>query len=163
MTQNRISMTFEAERLERIDSALTALETDLDLLIALTVDERMELVKMGTKSRAFCATAMAVAQQHAGLMPRDFDIDAFRQDHMALDALRLRAARLAHIVQRVTDTELALGSDLMAASLEVYGVIKVAGKDKGVDEARRELSQRFVRRNRTASPDEPVGSSGSNG
>ncbi|MEJ2789695.1 MULTISPECIES: hypothetical protein [unclassified Pseudoxanthomonas] len=163
MTQNRISMTFEAERLERIDSALTALETDLDLLIALTVEERSDLVKMGNKSRAFCTSALAVAEQHAGLMPRDFNYDAFRQDHAALEALRPRAARLAHLMQRVSDTELALGSDLMAASLEVYGVIKVAGKDKGVDEARRELSQRFVRRNRTASPDEPVGSSGSNG
>lgn len=163
MTQNRIAMTFQPDRLERIDGSLTALEADLDLLIALTVEERSDLVKMGNKSRAFCTSALAVAEQHAGLMPRDFNYDAFRQDHAALEALRPRAARLAHLMQRVSDTELALGSDLMAASLEVYGVIKVAGKDKGVDEARRELSQRFVRRNRTASPDEPVGSSGSNG
>lgn len=152
MTQNRITMTFEADRLERIDGSLTALEADLDLLIALTVDERSDLVKMGTKSRAFCATALAVAQQHAGLMPRDFDIDAFRQDHLAVEALRPRAARLAHLLQRVSDTELALGSDLMAASLEVYGVIRVAGKDKGVDDARRELAARFVRRSAASAP-----------
>ena len=44
--------------------------------------------------------------------------------------------------------------DLMAAALEVYGVLKVAGKDKGVDEARRELASRFARRKATA---EPVG------
>lgn len=146
MTQNRISMMFEADRLERIDGSLTALEADLDLLIALTIDERSDLVKMGNKSRAFCTSALAVAQQHAGLMPRDFDFDAFRHDHLALEALRPRAARLAHLMQRAADTELALGSDLMAASLEVYGVIKVAGKDKGVDEARRELASRFSRR-----------------
>ncbi|KRA41848.1 hypothetical protein [Pseudoxanthomonas sp. Root630] len=60
-------------------------------------------------------------------------------------------------MQRTADTELALGSDLMAASLEVYGVIKVAGKDKGVDEARRELASRFVRRNASPAP-EPAGS-----
>ena len=109
---------------------------------------------MGHKSRAFCATALSVAEQHAGLMPRDFDIDAFRQDHLALELLRPRAARLAHLMQRMADTELALGSDLMAAALEVYGVLKVAGKDKGVDEARRELASRFARRKATA---EPVG------
>jgi len=84
---------------------------------------------------------------------------AARQDHAALEALRPRAARLAHLMQRVSDTELALGSDLMAASLEVYGVIKVAGKDKGVDEARRELSARFARRR--AAPD-PTGEAGGN-
>lgn len=146
MTQNRIALTFQPDRLERIDGALAALEADLDLLIALTVEERSDLVKMGNKSRAFCTSALAVAQQHAGLMPRDFDFEAFRQDHLALDALRPRAARLAHLMQRASDTELALGSDLMNAALEVYGVIKVAGKDKGVDEARRELASRFSRR-----------------
>ena len=159
MTQNRIAMTFQPDRLERIDGSLTALEADLDLLIALTVEERSDLVKMGNKSRAFCTSALSVAEQHAGLMPRDFDYDTFRQDHAALEALRPRAARLAHLMQRVSDTELALGSDLMAASLEVYGVIKVAGKDKGVDEARRELSARFARRRATP---EPTGEAGGN-
>ena len=152
MTQNRISMTFEPDRLERIDGSLTALEADLDLLIALTIAERQELVKMGSKSRAFCDSALAVAQQHAGLMPRDFDFDAFRHDHLALEALRPRAARCMRWASRAADTELALGSDLMAASLEVYGVIKVAGKDKGVDDARRELSSRFVRRSAASAP-----------
>lgn len=163
MTQNRISLTLDPTTVERILASITALEADLQQLVALTNDERRDLFKMGTKSQAFCTTALSVAEQHAGIMPRDFDLAAFQQDHMALDALRPCSLRLAHLYQRVTDTELALGSDLMAASLEVYGVIKVAGKDKGVDEARRELSQRFVRRNRTASPDEPGGSSGGNG
>ncbi|HVL07847.1 MAG TPA: hypothetical protein VM512_01605 [Burkholderiaceae bacterium] len=146
MTQNRITLTLDPDRIERIDASLSALEADLDALIALTVAERRELFKMGSKSHAFCTAALDVAQQHAGLMPRDFDIQEFLRDHQALDVLRPRALRLAHLSQRMADTELALGSDLMAASLEVYGVTKVAGKDKGVDEARRELASRFSRR-----------------
>ena len=152
MTQSLVNMTFEPDRLERIDGSLRALEADFDLLIALTADERMELLKLGTRSHAFCERALELAEQHAGLMPRDFDIDAFRQDHLALELLRPRAARLAHLMQRMADTELALGSDLMAAALEVYGVLKVAGKDKGVDEARRELASRFARRKATSEP-----------
>lgn len=149
MTQNRIAMTFQTDRLERIDGSLTALEADLDLLIALTPDERLELVKMGDKSRAFCDKALEVAGQHAGLMPRDFDLEAFRQDHLALAALRPRLARMAYLMQRMEDTERALSSDVMAASLEVYGVLKVAGKDKGVDDARNALASRFNRRRST--------------
>ena len=159
MTQNRISLTLDPTTVERILASITALEADLQQLVALTNDERRDLFKMGTKSQAFCTTALSVAEQHAGIMPRDFDLAAFQQDHMALDALRPCSLRLAHLYQRVTDTELALGSDLMAASLEVYGVIKVAGKDKGVDEARRELSARFARRR--AAP-EPTGEPGGN-
>ncbi|MBA3929959.1 MAG: hypothetical protein C0521_10285 [Xanthomonas sp.] len=129
-----------------MDGSLIALEADLDLLIALTPEERLELVKMGDKSRAFCEKALEVAGQHAGLMPRDFDIEAFRQDHLALAALRPRLARMAYLMQRMEDTERALGSDIMAAALEVYGVLKVAGKDQGVDEARNALAERFSRR-----------------
>ena len=110
MTQNRIAMTFQPDRLERIDGSLNALEADLDLLIALTVEERQDLVKMGHKSRAFCATALSVAEQHAGLMPRDFDIDAFRQDHLALELLRPRAARLAESWLRLRRSPCALMS-----------------------------------------------------
>lgn len=146
MTQNRIAMTFQTDRLERIDGSLIALEADLDLLIALTPEERLELLKMADKSRAFCEKALEVAGQHAGLMPRDFDIEAFRQDHLALAALRPRLARMAYLMQRMEDTERALGSDIMAAALEVYGVLKVAGKDQGVDEARNALAERFSRR-----------------
>lgn len=155
MTQNRIAMTFQTDRLERIDGSLTALEADLDLLIALTQDERLELVKMGDRSRAFCEKALEVAGQHAGLMPRDFNIDAFRQDHLALAALRPRLARMAHLMQRMEDTERALGSDIMAAALEVYGVLKVAGKDQGVDEARNALAERFSRRRATTGATPP--------
>lgn len=156
MTQNRIAMTFQTDRLERIDGSLTSLEADLDLLIALTVEERQDLVKMGDKSRAFCEKALEVAEQHAGLMPRDFDIGAFRQDHLALAALRPRLARMAYLMQRMEDTERALGSDIMAAALEVYGVLKVAGKDKGVDEARNALAERFNRRRAAASAPPPT-------
>ena len=70
MTQNRIAMTFQPDRLERIDGSLAALEADLDLLIALTVEERQDLVKMGHKSRAFCATALSVMARGPGVRPR---------------------------------------------------------------------------------------------
>lgn len=113
----------------------------------LEINEILQLTeRLGDKSRAFCEKALEVAGQHAGLMPRDFDIEAFRQDHLALAALRPRLARMAHLMQRMEDTERALGSDIMAAGLEIYGVLKVAGRDKGVDDARNALAERFSRR-----------------
>ena len=41
---------------------------------------------------------------------------------------------------------MALGSDLMTASLEGYAVLKVAGKGAGLDGMRQMLSERFARR-----------------
>jgi hypothetical protein len=96
-------------------------------------------MKMGENFEAFCRAALNVAQQHSGVLARDFDIAAFQRDQQALYALRPRILRIAHLCQRLMGTELALGSDQMVASLEVYGVLKVSGKGKSLDEARRNL------------------------
>ncbi len=45
----------------------------------------------------------------------------------------------------MTDTHMALGSDLMTNALEGYAVLKVAGKGEGLDSLRRMLSARFNR------------------
>ncbi|MCR6625282.1 MAG: hypothetical protein NVV67_03170 [Pseudoxanthomonas sp.] len=84
-----------------------------------------------------------MAQQHIGIMARDFDLEGFQRDQQALDLLRPRILRIAHLYQRMIDTEMALGSDLMAASLEVYGAVKGSGKGKSLDEARRNLAGRW--------------------
>ena len=145
MSKNRISVSFTPDAVQRIALSLSGLEADLAALIALSKEERRDMFKMGTKSHAFCTTALNVAEQHPGIMPRDFDLNAFREDQNALDVLRPLAMRLNQLHQRMADTELALGSDLMASALEVYGIVKSSAKDKGLDEARRVLSERFGR------------------
>lgn len=145
MSKNRISVSFMPDTVQRISLSLSALEAEFTALIALSKEERRDMFKMGAKSHAFCTTALNVAEQHPGIMPRDFDLNAFRQDKEALDVLRPLSMRLDHLQQRMADTELALGSDLMSASLEVYGMVKGSAKDKGLDEARRLLGERFGR------------------
>lgn len=143
--KNRINVSFTPDAVQRIGLSITALEADLTGLIALSQDERRDMFRMGPKSHAFCTTALNVAEQHPGIMPRDFDLTAFRMDQDALDVLRPLATRLDLLYQRMADTQLALGSDLMAAALDVYGQVKGSAKDKGLDEARRALSERFDR------------------
>lgn len=152
--KNRISMSFTPDVVQRIGVSISALEVDLSALIALSQDERRDMFRMGPKSHAFCTTALNVAEQHPGIMPRDFDLTAFRQDQDALDVLRPLATRLDQLYQRMADTQLALGSDLMAAALEVYGQVKGSAKDKGLDEARRALGERFERNGPRRKPDE---------
>jgi hypothetical protein len=161
MSQNLVDLQIDTSVLDPLDAAILQMESSLAHLISLTPEQRRGLTKMGEKSEAFCRAALNVAQQHAGIMVRDFDIEGFQRDQQALDLLRPRILRIAHLYQRVTDTEMALGSDLMAAALEVYGVLKVAGKGKGLDEARRNLGARWrISRQGT---EEPGGGSGSNG
>lgn len=111
-------------------------------------------------SEAFCRVALNLVLQHPGVTARDIEIDGVQREMPALDLLRPCIMRIAHLYQRITDTEIALGSDLMSSSLEVYGVMKVSGKGKSLDEARRNLGSRFRTR---AANDEPAPAAGQAG
>lgn len=143
MTQNLVNLPVDVDTLGRLDGGLMQMEAALEGLVSLMPEQRRGLTKMGEKSEAFCRAAFNVAQQYPGIMARDFDIAGFQQDLQTLDALRPRFLRIAHLHQRVIDTEMALGSDLMAASLHVYNALKVSGKGKGLDDAQHTLASRF--------------------
>ena len=51
--------------------------------------------------------------------------------------------RLKKLVERGEDTEVALGSDVMSLALEGYGLLKIAGKNQGIEAMRKELGSRF--------------------
>lgn len=145
MSRNLIDMKLDAEAPDAISQSMVALESILQGLIALEPQQRRELTKMGDKSEAFCRQTVDVLGQNIGVLPRNFDYDGLRRDLETLDALRPRLMRLARLHERASDTEMALGSDVMTQSLEGYAFLKVAGKNEGLDNARRALSARFAR------------------
>ena len=63
----------------------------------------------------------------------------------ALDALRIRTTRLRQLLGRAEDSEMALGSDIMSASLDGYAMLKVLGKGSGLDALRKNMAARFAR------------------
>jgi len=161
MSQNRIALNYPQASLDAIDAALGVLDAEFANLIGLTIDERRQLNKMGDKSEAFCRQAVVVFTENSGVLPRNFDLDGYVADLAALDALRPRLARVRRLFERMSDSEMALGSDLMSGSLEGYAVLKVSGKGEGLEGLREILSNRFSRKPRPGTP-EP-GSSGGNG
>ncbi len=57
-----------------------------------------------------------------------------------------RNSRLAHLtklLEKVRDTDMALGSDVMVAALGGYAFLKLAGKGEGLDGVSRDLGKRF--------------------
>jgi len=154
MTQNRISLSISAEEMHDVDIAIGMMEQRLTTLIGLTPDERRALTKMGDKSEAFCRQAVVVLTENAHVLPRNFSVDEYRSDLAMLDALRPRLARLQRLYERMADSEMALGSDLMVASLEGYAHLKVAGKGDGLDALRQTLGARFDR-SRKGEPELP--------
>jgi hypothetical protein len=145
MTQNIVSLSLTDAQLQAIDTAIAELETQLSGLIALTQPQKKTLRKMGDKSEAFCRGAMRVLEQNPQLAPPNLVAASPLQDLSTLDRLRPRMVRLARLSERAADTDLALGSDVMDASLKVYGLLKLTGRSEGLDGLRRELGTRFAR------------------
>jgi hypothetical protein len=151
MSQNIISLTFTEAQITALDAALTELETQLSGCIALDLTKKRALKKMGEKSEAFCRQAMLLLSQNPELVPANVVAAGPVQDLAMLDRLRPRLARLTRLAERASDTDIALGSDVMVASLQVYGQLKLTGASEGLQSLRRDLGMRFAR---TTKPEE---------
>ena len=154
MSQNIIDITFEDDSLTDIDGALDTLNARFGGLVALDPVKRRRLHKMGDKSEAFCRLAVDVLTSNPQILPPTFDLAALKRDVAALDALRARTVLVMRLYQRMLDTEMALGSDIMSNSVYGYQLLKLAGKSGGLDSLRKQLSVRFKAKRTRGEPEE---------
>ncbi|MCK6387231.1 hypothetical protein [Zoogloea sp.] len=148
MKQNLVSLEFSAAQLEAVDAALAVLEENLAELVTLTAVQRRKALKMGDGSEVFCRQTELVLRQNVGMVPADFELAELQQDIATLDALRPRLQRLRTLTDRADDTELALGSDILSASLDGYALTKVIGQGTGLDTLKAAMKTRLARKPR---------------
>ena len=148
MSQDLVSLQFAPADLDAVDSALAVLEAKLEALVTLTAAERRKAIKMGDKSEVFCRQTELVLRQNPGIVPSNFDLAGLQEDLVALDALRPRLQRLRALTDRADDTELALGSDILSASLDGYALAKVGGKGTALDTLKDAMQTRLSRKPR---------------
>lgn len=143
MGQNLVSTHLTAAQWERVDGALDELEAALGpQLLALSTVQRQRLVRMGDGSVAFCRKAASVMEDNRALLP-PIDLEELRRDLGTHAALRSRHQRLLCLMERVRDTEIAVGSDAMVCATQGYSLLKRTGGGEGLDALRRDLGQRF--------------------
>ena len=152
MSQNLVSLDITDAQVAAALDALTALEGALTGLISLDNEERRSLTKMGQKSEFFCRQALSVLAQNPQIVPPSIGLADAQADLRALDQLRPVLDRLQRLAERGADTEIALGSDAMDVAREGYALLKVSGRQQGLDAARRELSSRWAKTRRSVEP-----------
>ncbi len=148
MSQNLINLTLTDAQLEVVDQALTELETQLVALVAMNAAQRRKLARMGDKSEAFCRQTLSVLTQNPQVVPPSLKLAEAQSDLVALDRLRPRMQRLQRLAERGADSETALGSDIMRCALDGYALLKVAGRNQGLEGLRKELGTRFAKNGR---------------
>lgn len=155
-SQNLIQLTLDDAQLAAVDEALGMLETALSGLVALDADERGSLNRMGAKSEQFCRQTLEVLGQNPQIVPASIGLAEAQADLASLDRLRPRLTRLQRLAERAQDSEIALGSDVISLALEGYALLKVAGRNQGLEALRRDLGSRFNRRRQAAPEVEAV-------
>jgi hypothetical protein len=145
MSQNLISLQLTEQDLTTLNALVGDIESRLTGLVSLDNASRRQLTKMGDKSEAFVRQTLLVLAQNPGIVPPALGLAEAQADLRALDQLRPLLARLQRLTERVSDSEMALGSDLMSVALEGYGLLKVSGRNKGLEGLSDALSARFAR------------------
>lgn len=152
MSQNLLSLNYTEADLAEIDNALAVLERQFAKLPELTPEQRRELLKMGDKSEAFCRQTLLVLAQNPDVLPANFDLAEAQNDLAQLDRLRPRFHRLSRLDSKGADADMALGSDIMNASLDGYALLKVTGRGAGLETLRQSMSTRLARSPKPAAP-----------
>lgn len=152
MKQNLVTLNFTDAQITAVNAALTELETQLAGLISLSVPVKRSVRKMGQKSEAFCRQTIRVLEQNPQIVPPNVSLADAVADLTALDVLRPIMVRLSRLTDRASDTEIALGSDVMAMALQGYGLLKLTGRGEGLDSLRQQLGERFTKTARQPQP-----------
>ena len=154
--QNLISLHLSQQDLADMDGALVTLRRLMAPMVVLQPEQRVELKKMGPKSREFCDLALTMLESNPQMVPPNLGLAEALADKVALDQLRPRLAQLRQLVEIADDTEMALGSDVMSIALEGYRLLEVSGKGEALKSLRREMSGRFARRRPAGPPPAPA-------
>ncbi|MEO8673337.1 MAG: hypothetical protein ABI411_18640 [Tahibacter sp.] len=145
MSQNLVSLSYTEAQLATLSETLKQLESQLSGLVTLTAQQRRTVPKMGAKSEAFCRQTLVVAGENPQVMPPMVSVSDAQADLLALDQLRPLFARLVRLGEHASDTETALGSDVMATSLQCYRLLRDVGRNQGLESLKKEVGARFAR------------------
>ena len=156
MSQNRASLVLTDTQLSGMDLSLDQLEGHMVDLISLNEKERPRLKRLGGKSELFCRQTIGLLRLNLQVVPPALNLADAEADLLARDQLRVRLQRLQRLVERAVDTEAALGSDVMDCALQGYQLLKVAGKNQGLEGLRKELGVRFARSRRSPAAPRPI-------
>lgn len=149
MSQNLVSLILSNDQVVAVDAALTVLESNLSGMVSLSPEQRRSVPRMGDKSEAFCRQTLSLLGLNPQVVNPSLGLEGAESDLATLDVLRPRLQRLGRLSQRGSDTEMALGSDVMSTALQGYALLKVSGRNQSLEGLRASLGTRFAKKPRT--------------
>jgi hypothetical protein len=144
MSYQNISAVVPQADVDAIKAAITTINTKLPFLIALDAQERKELFKLGPKSADFVQDASAAVSSFPNILPPSFDKVEYGKDTALFKVLGDIKIQLDSLCEKLDNTYMAVGSEAMIASLEVYAYVQTAtDRTPGLQTVADKLKERF--------------------
>jgi hypothetical protein len=144
--QNLVSASLTQAAQTNVLGAINTILENLPFLITLTPEERHALPKMGDGSTAYVTKAYQFANSNTDKLGTDFGMDEYTQDYALYQMMEPIMTPMTELWEKLSDTDLALRSDLMVRSNFAYGMMKVLSKSSGsFDDLRKDMGIRFKR------------------
>ncbi|MEO5915089.1 MAG: hypothetical protein ABIS50_12715 [Luteolibacter sp.] len=158
MPYTNIDATITDAQRTAVFAAITDIETNLSFLVNLTNSERQALPKMGSATQSFVSKALEIATNNPQFVPPYADVAGMKKDYDLAVRLQGIEMQLASLHEKVSDTNLAAGSEAYVTGLTLYNSIKAAAKVNvpGAKALATELAERFAATTTTPAAPEPV-------
>lgn len=145
-TENVLSIQIPESDVRQVTEYLNKIQEILKpYLIALSPDERRQLLKMGDKTVPFVDKTLDYVKSNPEFVPIYMDVKEFEKDAVTVKNLITMLNPTIQIEQGLKDTEMLAGSEAYTAALIYYNSVKQAAKNNVPNAAAiyDDLSQRF--------------------
>ena len=120
MNQNKVSAVLAATAVTNITGAIAIIRANLPFLVNLSEAERQNMIKAGDASAGFIQSSLLFAAQHPEALLAGFSAVEYAKDGALLAPYSSIYGLISQLNTDCTDTLMALNSDLMGESLDVY-------------------------------------------
>ncbi len=153
---NQVSIEITEAMVADVAEKLNAIRTALApvLVVNLTPDERMNMLKMGDKTLAFVRRALNFATQNPSLVPSYLNLEEAWKDYKLTEAISSLLKEFATLRRGLEDTAMVAGSEAYDAALVFYASVRGASRSNvpGAQAIHDELKRQFPRRSRKDEP-----------
>jgi hypothetical protein len=150
--QNLVSASLGPEAQAEIRSHLEAIKARLGFLTSLRGDEVHGLVKAGKGFAPLLDKAYETVSAHPEIMPAIFPLAEFKKDYELYKSLAPIAGLVEELAESLQKTMIALSSDTMVETLDIYGAVKQsAGRIPGLKVVADDMGSFFARPKRAKS------------
>lgn len=146
MSYQNISVALVQADIDAVKAAIATINNKLGFLVTLDASERKGLFKLGPKSADFVQDASVAAVNFPNILPSSFDKVEYSKDTSLFKTLDEIKTMIDSLQEKVDNTYMAVGSEAMVASLEVYAYVQTAAdRTPGLGSVADKLKARFKR------------------